>query len=628
MWSNIKKFRFQFFLLIIALVLFSAIAGHIYQVSWASFFNEFGNKDRPFYLVNIAIALAAIATAIFTWWKNTISKEQVEVAQRQTEEQIKQTQNLIRQTDNAQRQTENLIEQTKNAQRQIELQEDTRLDYLYAKAIEFLNQRNDPITRKGGIHILKDLAITSPKHTQKCIDMLCSLNEVWMPFILNQNINFFIDENYDWLNRKVSLEDLEKKFMIKNIDTNYEKKEWLLEEISVSQSVLKEIVNIIQHINQTEEGLEELYDMSYKYLCSIKLNAINLTNFKTNNINFTGANIEGCDLQTTDFSGSNFEGSKIYSTKFQDSELNECNFTSVKFFGVKLQSADIFKSTFRNATIKNCTFDSSDLSDCNFENSYVEKSFFLSSFAAGAVFEGASLHDCNFSEADLSRCNLNGTFLYWCKFFGAHMGSTNVNSSLIFYSKFQGSDLNDASLDSSCILNTQFQGSNLMNISLDYSIWLNSGLLGAFIKIDTPQKILSNDKLFSGDEIFEKKADAFDNWLKEETKKRWINMDDSKNDFLATMKNAYTQYAKIKEKFKTPETLEIIKTPDVDFIRKRNEFSLQLKYFAKRMYESYHYEGHPRNSVLSELLPQYEKFLKNSKPDWYKEFEETELYID
>ena len=107
-----------------ALILFYIILN--WNLDWKLIKDELRTKDNPFYLVNIVIFIGALATAAFTWWRNSISKQQVEVAQGQMEEQIRQTE---------------------NAQRQIALQEDTRLDSLYTKGVELLSEKNDLLMR-------------------------------------------------------------------------------------------------------------------------------------------------------------------------------------------------------------------------------------------------------------------------------------------------------------------------------------------------------------------------------------------------------------------------------------------------------------------------------------------------
>jgi len=413
MRDKIKPYKFQIILFVLLAIFLAVTIGHIIQVGWDEFLKEFGNNDRPFSIRNIAIGIAALATAIFTWWKNTISKQQVEVSQRQTEEQIKQTQNLIRQTDNAQKQTENLIEQTKNAQRQIELQEDTRLDSLFAKAVEFLNEKNDLLTRKGGVHILKDLAITSPKHTQKCIDMLCSLNQTWMPYVLNENIEFFVDEYFNWTNRNITQEDLKHIHVFNKNDAK------LPERILLSQDVNRHLISIINSISLN--ALPEQYDFSFKYLCSINLTDINFENFKLNNAFLVGANLTGCNFALGDLTGVNLQlatiircdfkramlvkstlsGAKFVKTEFQCAFLNESTMHGTLFYDSNLQcsafmdseilGANLTKSNFQGANFTFAKIQASDLSESNFQGASFRNSFLNSTIMIDTALKGSEI---------------------------------------------------------------------------------------------------------------------------------------------------------------------------------------------------------------------------------------------
>lgn len=56
------------------------------------------------------------------------------------------------------------------------IHEMSRNDALFAQAVDFIKNTNDITTRKAGVHILKELSIDSPRHTQKCLDLITSLN--------------------------------------------------------------------------------------------------------------------------------------------------------------------------------------------------------------------------------------------------------------------------------------------------------------------------------------------------------------------------------------------------------------------------------------------------------------------
>jgi hypothetical protein len=419
----IKKNGFVFSLLTIGGLGLIAIGSHVIWlfVEGKSILNELGQKDTPLYLVNIAIALAAIATAIFTWWKNVINNKQAQASQDQNDLQQKQFEAQQKQID----------AQKEQADRQIEIQNDTRLDSLYAKAIEFLKQENDLITRKGGVHILKDLAVTSQKHTQKCIDMLCSLNEVWMPDILSEKPDFFLrDTQFNWMKEKITDNKLLHEFEIKSKYTGVKKQDWLAEEISLSQDINKHLASIISFICKNED-IKDIYDFSNKYLCSINLSNINLKKIRLDDSCLIGANIHKCT----------FEG-YINRMKLDNCNIRNCNFSDIT----------LNKVSFDNATLPNCNFNETTLYSISFIRSNMHFLKAINSKLYNCIFDGAKLEFVNFQLADLHECT----------FVGSNLKDAQFDAAILDSLDFTGADLSRAKFQGSKIKYTEFKAANLL----------------------------------------------------------------------------------------------------------------------------------------------------------------------
>ncbi len=298
----IKNNKIQSIIIFLALLGLIILLGHIYYVQFktdAKFLDELGNKDKPFYIVNVAIVLAALGTAFFTWWKNNIN------------------------------------------QRQTLTQEKVRQDSLYAKAVEFLDEKNDLIIRKGGVHILKDLALTSPQQTQKCLDMLCSINEIWMPKTLDLWPDFF-KNNKNFLNIK-NLEKLE----INITPSNYLDK--LFDNMKLSQLVLTVMFQIIKEIDK-DKNFEDTFDLSYKYLCSIYLKDVSFNKFEINNINFNNALMVNVNFSKSIVFESDFGNSLLRECNFENSYLVDSDFSSARLENVSLNKADIERTKFLDTT--------------------------------------------------------------------------------------------------------------------------------------------------------------------------------------------------------------------------------------------------------------------------------------
>jgi uncharacterized protein YjbI with pentapeptide repeats len=297
--SFISRYKFQTILLI--LISFSAllVLNYIHKYGFDSFYNELRDKDKPFYIRNVAVVLAAIATAVFTWWKNVLNHKTTEV------------------------------------------QESTRQDGLFAQAVGFLNESNDLTTRKAGVHMLKDLAMTSPKHAQKCIDMLCSLNETWMPKFLKDYPEFFkINEKFPNIKNieeiklnKTTDETDRNQFMCFCDDTKLFK-----DNIALSQLVLLSVSEIIRYIS-TNINFKAPFDLQYKFLCAADLKGIDFKKFKSRlaRVNLQAANLRSADLQSADLFHVDLQFAHLKFTNFQNANLKFAN----------LQSAYLAKSDFR-----------------------------------------------------------------------------------------------------------------------------------------------------------------------------------------------------------------------------------------------------------------------------------------
>ena len=122
-------------------------------------------------IIFIGSSILAIATIYGIYLRNKqINRidKQIEQTQQQSKKQEKQFNKQIEQTQ----------EQFKE---QIESQTKSRLDDKFSKALELLGSDN-LLKQKGGVNILKTLAIESPEHREECLYALADLNE-WMKHI-------------------------------------------------------------------------------------------------------------------------------------------------------------------------------------------------------------------------------------------------------------------------------------------------------------------------------------------------------------------------------------------------------------------------------------------------------------
>jgi uncharacterized protein YjbI with pentapeptide repeats len=347
LWRSYKYQAILIFIIITAALSFITYLG---KISGQSFWDEFAQKDKPFYIRNIAFVLTAMATAVFTWWKNNIN------------------------------------------QKNSEIQENNRQDALFAQGVDFLKETNDLITRKSGAHLLKDLAVTSPAHTQKCIDVICSLNENWMPKFLKNYPDFF-EINYNFPNIKNTDE-----LKLRLIDEEKEEFEYLpqsdeakiyAEKIALSQLALQAVSEIIRKVSENYE-FKGPYDLSYKYLCGGSFSRLNFGKF---------GNMVGTNLQSSVLIMSNLESAN----------LREAHLESANLRVAHLESADLYRAHLESA----------DLSGAHLESAYLGEAHLESAYLGDSHLESADLDEAHLESADLDEAHLESAYLS-----GAHLEST------------------------------------------------------------------------------------------------------------------------------------------------------------------------------------------------------------
>ncbi len=420
-WVFIKQFssRYKFQLVLSILIGVSIAIMLIYFVfnKQADFINELGNKDKPFYIRNIAVVLAAIATAVFTWWKNTISHKTTEI------------------------------------------QESTRQDELFAKAVDLLKRENDLITRKAGVHILKDLAITSPKHTQKCIDMLCSLNEVWMPQILAEYPAFFeCNENFtnveiiELLKLNVSAADSDS-ILYLNSD---ERAILFKDDIAISQLVLLSLSEIFRHISNSVD-FQSNCNLQFKYLCGGKFEGIDFFKIcnKMPGVRFQGANLTASNFYGVKLMGAVFRGANLQGTKFQYTDLKKVNFMAAILEATNFEFADINEGNFYSTDISLCYFKGAKLRSTNFESAKLMDVEFYTTRMHGAIFQNAELFSVNFDYATLKSVHFE-----YSQLAGSTLRSTNIS-----YTDFSNAGINQVDFGNSIIEMTNFDSTNFDKVN-------------------------------------------------------------------------------------------------------------------------------------------------------------------
>lgn len=412
-----RRYKFQLALGVLLVVSIAIMFIYFLCNKQADFINELGNKDKPFYIRNIAVVLAAIATAVFTWWKNTISHKTTEI------------------------------------------QESTRQDELFAKAVDLLKRENDLITRKAGVHILKDLAVTSPKHTQKCIDMLCSLNEVWMPKFLKEYPDFFeINKDFQCIN---SIEEI--KLSVAKSSTDQElyvrenvKAIGYVDDISLSQLVLVSVAEIVTVISASVD-FEGPYNFRYKFLCGGNFGGLDFEKFsKMRNVNFRGTNLRKANLK----------GADLYEAEMQSVVLEESNLQNANLMRANLQSAKLLLSNLQNADLSLSNLRLSSLCAANLQH---------------AVLEQADLQRAVLSCAKLNYASLLRALLVGAELIETDLRSTDLRCTLFQYANLSEANLQYANIEEASFLHAILEKTDFRNVDFaETAIFDNNKSMAVF----------------------------------------------------------------------------------------------------------------------------------------------------
>ena len=358
-WLGIPTFwrRYKFQTILASLIVIAIFVFWRYiSKDKFSFDDELQSENKALYIRNIALMLAAIATAVFTWWKNNIN------------------------------------------QKVTEIQESTRQDSLFAQAADFLKENNDLTTRKAGVYILKDLAMSSPNHAQKCIDMLCSLNESWMPKFLKDYPDFFII-NRDFPNIK-NIEEIELKETFDETDLIEilyftDDKYCYKNQIALSQLVLLTVSEIIKYISRNIE-YKGPYNLSYKYLCSGNFEEIDFRKFDNlEGINFQSANLYRANFQSAYLRVAHLESANLNEAHLESANLSEAHLESAFLNNANFQAGNLFFAHLKFAFLIDANFILSDLNGADFRNAkYIDKAIL-----------GNNKKDAIFTDEDYKRCH-------------------------------------------------------------------------------------------------------------------------------------------------------------------------------------------------------------------------------
>jgi uncharacterized protein YjbI with pentapeptide repeats len=382
--------------------------------------------------------------------------------------------NFNRQVKSAEIQTDNQTRQIVNQTRELEIRDQTRNDEQFKQAVEMLGDAEASLLKKqGAVFILVALATRSPEHTQRCVDMLCTLNE-WMAERIDNNPDYFrlrdekakdeMGQDFKpWIERIFRRDkdfiSLYAKYMM-GIDWDWQSQPVLqrintaMDTECLSQLVVKEMRKIIEEIGRRnnaialtepnsrhldefyyvrrERGQRDLLNLGNRYLCQLDISGIELHA----SVNFSYAILYGMRAQKTNTSKADFTGAQLRGADFDHGVFINTDFSRANLSYAHLNYAKMSYCKLEHATSYGADFEQTELQAANIRF---------------ALLQGARFNATQIQGADLGYAQLQGTLFFASSLQGAEFKNTDFKGAYFSFCRFAGMETDEESLLASAI---------------------------------------------------------------------------------------------------------------------------------------------------------------------------------
>jgi uncharacterized protein YjbI with pentapeptide repeats len=490
--KHLRKIIPYIFVLILIFIVIDFIIWLKYQKSWlfANIIESYQanvykatEKEKPEAVKAVMLAVAALITLGFTYWRNSIFSRQIKTLQKQTEnqgEQLKiQGEQLTLQDRQVQNQgeqirlqgeqltiqTEQLTLQTRqveNQTRELQIKDQTRNDEQFKQAVEMLGKADAGFAaQQGAVFILVALAQRSPEHTQRCVDMLCSLNE-WVAERLEVQPDYFKREDkaddkfIPWISRvfrenNTAMTAYWNRYLrhsaeaeSASINGDCTKQVFTaMNREKLSQLVVKEMRKILSWLANNTEGKEEdkqqTLTLAQRYLPQLDVSGLRMNKM----VNWQQARLQGAGLQYAQLQGANLYEAQLQGAVLIRAQLQGANLREAELQGAGLSYAQLQGANLREAELQ------------------------------GAVLYQAQLQGAVLYQAQLQGANIEGARLQ-----GANLPRAQLQGANIEGARLQGADLREAQLQGAVLRQAQLQGAVLRQAQLQGAVLYHTSLMG------------------------------------------------------------------------------------------------------------------------------------------------------
>jgi uncharacterized protein YjbI with pentapeptide repeats len=379
---------------------------------------------------DVVLASAALITLAFSFWRNSIFSNQIKTLQKQTENQTEQ---LTLQT-----------QQVENQTRELQIKDQTRNDEQFKQAVEMLGKADAGFAaQQGAVFILVALAQRSPEHTQRCVDMLCSLNE-WVAERLEVESDYFKREDkadkkfIPWISRvfwenNTAMTAYWNRYLRHSAETesasiNGDCTKQVLAAMNrekLSQLVVKEMRKILQSLSDSntdkKEDEQQTLTLAQRYLPQLDGSGLLLGKM----VNWQEARLPGAVLYEAQL-----QGAVLRRAQLQGAVLREAQLQGADLIGVQLQGADLREAQLQGAYLIGVQLQGADLREAQLQGAYLSQ----------AQLQGADLFQAQLQGADLFQAQLQGADLYEAKLQGAVLRRAQLQGAVLYHTSLMGID--------------------------------------------------------------------------------------------------------------------------------------------------------------------------------------------
>ena len=413
---------------------------------------------------------------------------------------------------------------------------DERFDNAAEALSKKLNESSFP-AHLGAVSGLRALAVDSPEHTQRCLDIICSCNQ-WMAGYINKFVerrnkvlySFWLLKEQDRIAKEYNQNKIDESISLNKkggpkLDAviPHKKEQVTLLHEKRSQEALVAISYILTEISTNNPEQLQTLDFHNKMLCGISLsdlkldgvdfqntylvsaylnnislnkaalNRANLQGAFLHDANLEGASLKAANLEDASLDNANLEGTSLDIANLQGASLEEANLRSASLRRANLQDTYLCGANLQGASLIKANLKGASLIEVNLENAFLDEVNLEGTSLSAVNLQGAFLDNTNLQGAPLDCVNLQGASLNRANLQGASLEYVNLQGASLWLTRLQGAKLLDSNLQEALLINAQFQGAIIEAVDLSNAVILDCNLYGTTLEDIESKNVMFNN---------------------------------------------------------------------------------------------------------------------------------------